>query len=506
MSDDFVEYWLPTSVLRVRGTVTRRSDGLFPKKAATAAVQAQLTLDTVADKEVPKGGAHPILCVARIRHGLLSDTNVHFELTDDRRLVTAGSDSAGQAGKVVLGVTGAAAAAASLAGGFAPGAVAGAAAAARAARDYERFAPSDERALRASIETDAKSDEERVAETAFLEEQPQAALARRHFRDLSLRLLDQLGEALTAAEKAGAVEERHRRALARVLSCQKALTVARAEVTRLDAIFEAWRAGKIDEAVERVELTVPIADVIAARPGAEAWGPQSPRVAELLQKLGIYAVAEDQEAKIPSKAFDESVITLDNGRRIAAGVILRQPRALTLAVYQYTVNDHSAAWSGDLEALPFPLSADFRLVERKQIYVVDRDSRHEFVEFRSSLWGRKMVDISVSPLGGLRTYTAQSVSAAAAGAETAAALPSSVRGALDDAARMRSELDALRDRSLDLQIADLKKRVDLKNQEVLLSGVDATDADLAELERLREEQAILEARATVQRSQAELTA
>jgi len=506
MSDDFVEYWLPTSVLRAKGTVTRRVDGLFPKKAATVSAAAELTLDTVADKDVPRGGAHPLLCVARIRHGLFSDTNARFELTDDRRLVTAGAGSGGQAGKVVLGVVGAAATVASLAAGFAPGAVAGATAMARAARDYERFAPGNEAALRDSVVKNALSDEERVVETAFLDEQPQVALARLHFRELALRLLDQLREALSAVERAGTVEDRHRRAIARVVSCQKALGVARGEVARLDAIFAAWRASKIDESVEQVDVVVPIADVVATRPDDEGWGPMSPRVVELLQKFGVWAVAEDLEAKVPSKAFDESVITLDNGRRIASGVILRQPRTMMLAIYQYTVAGKPAPWTGDPDKLKCPLDAAFRLVERRMCFVVDRDSRHEFIEFRSSLWGRKTVDVSLSPLGGLKSYKAASGSAAAAAAETAAALPGTVRDALDDVAKMRSELDALRDRSLDLQIADIKKRIDLKNQELLLSGVDATESDLAEIERLRQEQAILEARVAVQRIEAELTA
>lgn len=445
MSDDFVEYWLPTSVLRVKGTVTRRAGGRGAARAA-ASVAAELTLDTVADKDVPRGGAHPVLCVARIRHGLFTDTNVRFDLTDDRRLVAAGAEPAGQPATIALGAT-------------------GTSAGVRVAREYDSFAPADAAALRAAIEKDAKSDGGHL-EAAFLAEMPQAALARRHFHDVAARLLGQLQEALAAVEKAGAVEDRHRRALARVLSCQKALNAARSEVARLDALFEAWRADRTDTSVERVELTVPIADIIATRPGEEGWGFKSPRVVDLLQRLGIWAVVEEMELRLPSKAFDESVITVHEGRRIAAGVILRQPRLVSLSVYQYCGSGGAAPWPGDPAELPFPLEAGFGLVERRTCYIVDRDSRHEFVAFRRSLWGRRSVDLNLSAIGALQSYTARSHAG-----DAGASPPATARG---NAHGKHDKRPSSHQSPLDLQIAELRRRMELERR---LSGADASDLD-----------------------------
>jgi hypothetical protein len=510
MADDLIEYWLPRTCLVVKGELTTKNDEVFTGAArdahAVKSTHAELSLDTEADR------TRAVPYVVKVHRGPLFDTSVSVELTEDRRLVSASTETSGQAGKIVLGAVGVAAAGASLVAGFAPGVLGGTSLLAGATRGVMEAAPDDDSAVEEAILSAAAkvSKDAVVVAKAFLKENKEVALARKRFSDLALGLLDDLREALGAVELAQGDDDAHKKAVARVVTCQKALEVARAEVTRLNAIFDAWRAGKIKEATETVERRIPLQKVIeAATAPANAVDGDLKCVREILLKLGTWVVAEGGDALANGDYTLEAVTTRclePPARSTGEGVLLRQPRRTTLAIYQYYKNDKPAPYAGKPYPPTISAGANFRLVERRTCFVVDSNCRHEFVPFRRSLWAKKTTALTLSQLGGLKTYTATATSQAAAIAETAGAVPSTVSSALADATKIRGEFDALKDRSLDLQIAEIKKQIDLKTQELTLAGLNATSAQFAELERLKQQQAILEAQAAIRKSQAEVIA
>src|SRR5688500_7875131 len=95
MSDGLtLEYALPLSALRFKGSVTLTCDKELGGEIARAA-SGSVTLDVVGD--------HRMQCLV-LEHGWMNDTSASFELTDDGRLVSSDVQSTGQAGRVVLGV------------------------------------------------------------------------------------------------------------------------------------------------------------------------------------------------------------------------------------------------------------------------------------------------------------------------------------------------------------------------------------------------------------------
>src|SRR5262249_48603862 len=133
-----------------------------------------------------------------------------------------------------------------------------------------------------------------------------------------------------------------------------------------------------------------------------------------------------------------------------------------------------------------------RLLERKRHLVVDGASHRGFIPFRTSFLAKRSVQFGLSTLGQLKTFAAGSTSSLAALADTAGQIPGTVSSSLAEASKIRTEVDALRDRGIDRQLDQLKKQIDLKNQELTLAGLSATEAQHTELERLKQQAEILQ--------------
>ena len=98
MSDLELPFRLPVSCVRIAGTRAFVHDAVLGRDDTSA--QATVTLDIVGEHE-------PSLL--RLAEGLLVDTGVAFEWTDDGRLVTSSVELTGRAGTVAVGAVSAAA-------------------------------------------------------------------------------------------------------------------------------------------------------------------------------------------------------------------------------------------------------------------------------------------------------------------------------------------------------------------------------------------------------------
>ncbi|MCU0962730.1 MAG: hypothetical protein MUF48_21750 [Pirellulaceae bacterium] len=148
MADDFIEYWLPTSVLRARGAVVYRRDRLFPLRPPASRLRVELTLAVAADTDVPRDEALPIRCVAEIRRGALQDTNVSLELTEDGRLAPGEATSQAQPSLLWLSPPDGVLEAATSGRRTGDGAAADAPATVRGVHEYDRLVVPDEERLR----------------------------------------------------------------------------------------------------------------------------------------------------------------------------------------------------------------------------------------------------------------------------------------------------------------------------------------------------------------------
>lgn len=519
--DDFIEYRLPETVLVIRGTRVERTDEALKDTEThgrTVRTQSQVSLETE---------AHDDVLVARIVHGRLNDTDVSLELTEDRRLTSASSESEGQGGKVVLGIVSAAAGVAGLAAGLFPvtagaaGVIAAAAVRDTALLEETRAAAAQSlrdatgetaEQLKADLHADAAKmprDAGLVAEL-YLASKEEEALERQRFVNRCRALFADVASALWDVDQAGDDDAKLQAATSRVKRCRAMLEVARAELARLDAVFEAWHAGMVKEDRKPMELRLPLSKVLEAvgdcPPADDKDALEAQKVLRALG-LGLTVTHPDSREREEAGASRKNVksLCMHAGKKSgeppesACGVIVRQPRRLTLNLYQRY--DGSAPTSNDgdgCDVRPDPEKEEWRLVESRRCSVADDKCHHEFVSFRTSWWGRKKVGLELWPGGGLKKYSSVSTSQAAAMAETAADVPAKIGGALKDSAAVLEQVGTLRGEDDGArQLAALKQLVQTKTWQLALAGLNATTGQVQELEHLKQQLAILQSQADI---------
>jgi hypothetical protein len=224
---DEIEYRLPISCVRIAATITEVDDSILEQQDRTA--QATVDLIVVGGEQL----------TARIDSNVLQDTSVGFSMTDEGVLVSSSVDSSGEAGKVLLGVV---SVGASVAGAFvgAPAAF-GALATAAHLKAVGEGVQLDRIVHLLPEEPEQEKD---PVMAAFAKAHPAVYRVRKRYAELVEQLQARAADALD--EVRDAVDATGRRdALWRLRTCERALDFARAESSRLDEVFNAWRATSL---------------------------------------------------------------------------------------------------------------------------------------------------------------------------------------------------------------------------------------------------------------------
>ncbi len=418
-----LEYHLPVSCVRFKGDVTFTTDEFAadphqPKESA----KATATLEVMAaDEPLLKLDVQPMR---------LCDTKISVAVTDDLRLTTAGFSSTGQAGPVLLGVASAVATVAGTAIGLrAPGVAtaAGGLASVMANGGVEGLVGDLDLDLLA-LDMGIKTAEPKDPWQEYQEHQPDQA-----------ELLETCRDTVTALERALA-EEAAKLAtgsdldsLSRLSALEKALAVAQAELDRLNSRYDKWRAGKISTRGEQYEYVMSLDDLgkgcsvddsgnITFDPAAPARAAQE----QVWDKLGIAVQVgrKDSQAKEGSGGNPGHLPGQRPNR-----VVLRIPRHTQLTIYE------RVGAKTDMKARP---------VESKPHLIMDKDCRFQAIRLHSSLFGKKVDDITFSDLGGLASYSTERTSGAAGLAQNLSKLPETVTSGLEQSGKMLDQVSGLR--------------------------------------------------------------
>jgi hypothetical protein len=472
MAEDVrIPYRLPMSAIRFTGTTQYTTDTILAPGEEKPSHSAEITLETVADPSSR--------LIAKVDRDFLQDTKISFELTEDGRLVTGGVDTTGQAGKVIIGAVGVGASIAGVALGL-PAAVAPAllsAAGIAAAEKRRGIAPSD-------------TPEERVAKE-YAKRFPGMLSARTEYAELVANLTAEIAK--TGSEVASAKGSPERAELMqRLRALQKVMNTARAELDRLDEHFKAWRASTIKSREEHHEFLFELGALAKAGTRVEEGELRFPepsgsdaqkeamkraqaRVSTIWDRLGALVTLEDDGQD--RSATDGEPQSTSVGE--IEGVEVRVPHRVTLTLW-------SKADSGKAVR-----------IHSKPYLITDEASTRFTMKWDESWFGKRSLKLSFSAGGALTSVSTESTSDAAAIAETAATLPATITGGLEQSSKLLDQVEALRTKAADQRLARLKKEIELKQQQILQDGLLATEASHAELERLKQEAAILEARGTI---------
>lgn len=456
--DDAIRYRLPTSVIEFSGTVTRTHDSLLRRDDHDAVAKAVLASYGEEAQQT-----------AKIDSGWLRDTAVALELTEDGRLISSAVESSGQLGKVVLAAASTGGLLAGLALGLPPGVLI-AAAGAVAGRVHLDFV--DEETKRRLEQSTALTDDEAKIAEAYDKLYP-------HLRPLSgryagvvleLKLKQQaataeIAEADNAADRASA--------LWKLRTLSHALKSAEVELDRLREHFKTWRATTITTTSEEREVLVPLDSLRKSGVTLQGSKPHFPgnlnehsrKLKDVWDTLGLYVELPDVDPKAPPATIE------------AAGdneILYREPR-------QERINIYKKDEEGKVV-----------LIESKQHLVMDELSVVRKIKLHKSLWAKRASTLKFSADGALTGYASTAAAAGAAFAETVQGVPASIAASLEQSKKIYDQVDGLRNRTLDQKLARIKKEVELKQQEILKDDLLATSSQHAELERLKQQAAILE--------------
>jgi hypothetical protein len=496
MSDLELPFRLPVSCVRIAGTRAFVHDAVLGRDDTSA--QATVTLDVVGEHE-------PSLL--RVAEGLLVDTSVAFEWTDDGRLVTSSVELTGRAGTVAVGAVSTAASIAGVLLGSPAMALSCAGAATATAHRLARSeaaiaakaaapqAQAAEGGAQDAADARAAADSRAVA-AAYRSAHPDEAEALDTCAALVPELVRGLADALRRVP-AGADDKALTETLAGVHAVEGALTSARAEVGALDEHFRAWRAGTIAQRLEDYEFLLELDSLVAAAAlpeladgrlrssgsGDEANVTALAAVQAAFEALGLVVIVEGDPGA--GAAGAES----GHGARPPVEeneILVRLPRRVRLTTYE--------------------LGAAGQLVKRSSnaALVMDARCRQATVRISRTLFGKRAVRLGFSAGSALASLRIAATSEAAGAADAAGALPGAVGLALERSKRIVDRVAALRGAGLDQQISVLTRELQLKRQQIAQAGLLATAGSYAELAQLKRQVALLEQRKALLALEADL--
>ncbi|NUU19061.1 hypothetical protein HP550_17570 [Cellulomonas humilata] len=539
-----IDYRLPLTVVRITGTdkvtIDKYSAEALHERTGDAAFV------TTGDREA--GGAK----VALLRSSAFNDLAATLTLTDDQRLVSATSESTGTLGAAVTQTLGVVATAVGIAlpGGFAPGTALDGQPPSEAA-DYSHehgtesasrtayrglliqltVAIRDATAHLSRLLTQVVGDPETSGASAKTGGTAGADQGARWWRIPVPPPPDPLIAAARRSELAARLRMLHR-----------LRDEAEGELARLDAHYAAWRAGtRSTHAVERsfdirtdalpvqnpkhdepllktvkprpapargdVEEPAPDPDVTKSNAGI----PEPPRSPSRRPGGPIPSLSYLDVNKLKDRSEDAwqawqalGVLVVQVGRKPEEGAALNVPRKERDGVWLRVPRTvHWQLWRQTTTppppgAEPAPPSHVLvKLVREGSSVVVDGACPCRFVRFRRSLWARRSTSVELSDSGALRKFALTSTSAAAAVAAAAAQVPGVVSTGLTTASTLRTTWQTLGDVDEQRRLAELQRQIDLREKELKLAGLGATEAQHVELARLKQQAELIAARGAV---------
>ncbi len=502
MSDLELPFRLPVSCVRIAGTRAFVHDAVLGRDDTSA--QATVTLDVVGEHE-------PSLL--RIAEGLLVDTGVAFEWTDDGRLVTSSVELTGRAGTVAVGVVERRrldrrrAAGQPRHGavvrrrGHGDGAQAGARAAPRAepkARRRRRRRAGGRHAGRGRRAGGGRRARRSPPPTA----RPIPTRARRStpappsYPSSSRGLADALRRVPARRRRQGA-----RRGAGRGARPRGRAEPARAQVGALDEHFRAWRAGTIAQRLEDYEFLLDLDTLVAAPalPELDAGRLRSSgagdagnaaalaAVQAAFEALGVVVIVEDDPGAGSAGAAGAETGPAARSSVAENEILVRLPRRVRLTSYE--------------------LDAGGELVKRSSnaALVMDARCRHATVRIAKTLFGKRAVKLGFSAGSALASLRVAATSEAAGRPTRPAALPGAVglgAGALQEGSSTGSPPCAAPGSTSRSRV--LTRELQLKRQEIAQAGLLATAGSYAELAQLKRQVALLEQRKALLALEAEL--
>lgn len=283
------------------------------------------------------------------------------------------------------------------------------------------------------------------------------------------------------------------------------------QLTPIVAHYRAWRELQVTTSVDVFEFAVSLQDLTTQEPHAPrpdpasspddqdastpgGSGPEYVRPESLLQLWGLFGVGVEADWDLERRTEGEPAIvrSTDWSSHPATAVkpneiVVRHPDMLRIRVVR---------------------QVDARLVAERwsRHAVVDEYSRHQVHHLATSWLGRRSLTLSYDEYGLPNGVSTEGSSSAAAGLQSLAGVPQAFADGVDGATSVRSQLAGAQRSGVEAELARIKAEVALRKERLVAAGLDATQGDAVQLERLKQYQALLETQSNIAGADPDLVA
>lgn len=266
-----------------------------------------------------------------------------------------------------------------------------------------------------------------------------------------------------------------RSAAVRELRSVKAmLAAARSEYERLEGLFKVWRESKItSKTLEREEVvtlnSLVEAGISIGPSGLLNMERENAGLRKVFDETGLAVCVEPLSGLCEPREWADKVLEPHT-------LVVRIPRPVRLRVFE---KDETGVYTE---------------TRSRRHLVVDKACLTEEIRLSEGWFGKRKTGLKFSALGALAARTGSASASAADIADVVGKLPGTITDGLDLSSKFLGQVSALRSGALDAELAELKKRVELRQQEIAMDGLNTTDAAQEELERLKQQYEILKLR------------
>jgi hypothetical protein len=283
---------------------------------------------------------------------------------------------------------------------------------------------------------------------------------------------------LLAARKTMSTEEDPlavARAARRVQYLTDLLADANAEVAKVEGLYDAWGAARMEKYPQHITFTLAIDELPehpdpmsyrpASAPATSASGGGGSVVQHIWDTLGVLVEIGPVNPQTSWRPNAEGRVqgTLDE-----QSVHWRTPRSARLWIWRRDSDDKAV------------------LEQISDILVTDRYSTAGCMKLEGRYFGERAVDLVLNDLGVPTKLVTGDKSAVGAIADAISTAPEQFTAGLDAVSKASTTLGDLSSAGAELRLKAIKRDVEQRTQELELQGINATAEDFAELKRLKQ--------------------
>jgi len=256
----------------------------------------------------------------------------------------------------------------------------------------------------------------------------------------------------------------------------RALEDAKAEVSKVDALYAAWCAGRLKKYPQHVTFTLAIdelpvhSDPASYTPAwSRAWEKGSPKgalVEHIWETLGTVVEIGPISPQLPYQPNSSGMV---EGKLDEQSIHWREPRLARLWIWRRDSNDRQV------------------LEQVSDVLVTDRFSKSSSLKLEGRRFGERAAEIALNEWGAPKKLVVGDKSAVGAVADAISSAPEQFTAGLDAASKSSSALGDLSTAGAELRLKAIKRQVEQRTQELELEGINATAEDFAQLKRLQQQ-------------------